>query len=69
MYNVYDRQQRNESVLNVTDMCVYMYNCLFVDEMHDCDVCVPEAILDQLVHVYELIFDHEQKQLQRRGSL
>lgn len=41
---VYDRQQRNESVLNVTDMCVYMYNCLFVDEMHDCDVCVPEAI-------------------------
>lgn len=44
MYNVYDRQQRNESVLNVTDMCVYMYNCLFVDEMHYCDVCVPEAI-------------------------
>lgn len=41
---VYDRQQRNERVLNVTDMCVYMYNCLFVNEMHDCDVCVPEAI-------------------------
>lgn len=34
----------NESVLNVIDMCVYMYNCLFVDEMYDCDVCVFEVI-------------------------
>lgn len=42
LIHVYHRQQRNESVLNVTDMC--MYNCLFVDEMHDCVVCVPEAI-------------------------
>lgn len=42
LIHVYDRQQRNESVLNVTDMC--MYNCLFVDEMHDCVVCIPEAI-------------------------
>lgn len=42
LIHVYHRQQGNETVLNVTDMC--MYNCLFVDEMHDCDVCVPEAI-------------------------
>lgn len=42
LIHVYNRQQRNESVLNVTDMC--MYNCLFVDELHDCVVCVPEAI-------------------------
>lgn len=42
LIHVYHRQQRNESVLNVTDMC--MYNCLFVDEMHDCVVCISEAI-------------------------
>lgn len=45
LIHVCDRQQRNERVLNVTDMCMYVvYNCLFVDEMHDCDMCVPEAI-------------------------
>lgn len=45
LIHVYDRQQRNKSVLNVNRyVCVYMCNCLFVDEMHDCDVCVPEAI-------------------------
>lgn len=47
LIHVYDRQQRNKSVLNVTDMCSYipaMHNCLFMDEMQVCDACVPEAI-------------------------
>lgn len=44
LIHVYDRQQRNKCIEFNRYVCVYMCNCLFVDEMHDCDVCVPEAI-------------------------